>query len=510
MDILRYVGICVVGVVLFIQQTKGEAKIFVNGVEIENLNNVGEINVIEGDNLLLECMFDSENTSLTWRKEKSIVSNSYRLEFVRIRKEDGGYYACHMTSSDNSTSENKDDQKQVYIHILYPPTDPILSKPVTALSGEKLSLTCLVEANPEPTYQWRRDAENGLLSSRNRTYELTTSASSITTFCNIQNLMSPTMGEPRRGYVSRKIYITVHRQATISSFGPKRYIDKYVGDDFYHTCYADGNPFPKVWWTKTSDEGVYWVGGWFVSYNIQASFAGEYVCHAENTVVAANKTTMTIHTTEVLYVRVYRNDNNNQQQEIDCAIFSKVCTGDAGTSFKSTTTDDESSFQTTPLPKNSSYFENSRFVSKPASQTPFPSNCSDRNVSKGFKTYETYGIDTFISLSVVAGTGWLLAVLLIVLHVYKRIRENKVERNRCQNSSRFLNGNQTSSQAEDQITAPESAYVSNVRLSDNTYTDLTTYDQISSGRDLWSDTGSVSTETSNVTYIEPTNNVLFG
>lgn len=194
MDILRYVGICVVGVVLFIQQTKGEAKIFVNGVEIENLNNVGEINVIEGDNLLLECMFDSENTSLTWRKEKSIVSNSYRLEFVRIRKEDGGYYACHMTSSDNSTSENKDDQKQVYIHILYPPTDPILSKPVTALSGEKLSLTCLVEANPEPTYQWRRDAENGLLSSRNRTYELTTSASSITTFCNIPKLDEPNNG----------------------------------------------------------------------------------------------------------------------------------------------------------------------------------------------------------------------------------------------------------------------------------------------------------------------------
>jgi hypothetical protein len=84
-----------------------------------------------------------------------------------------------------------------------------------------------------------------------------------------------------------------------------------TGDNVTVMCNFVGYPEAKTWWTKCDDSNFYALGNRFVENNVQTSFSGIYICHAENTIVAANETKIYIHATDQVKIIVQGNDTSD-------------------------------------------------------------------------------------------------------------------------------------------------------------------------------------------------------
>ncbi|XP_045202040.2 neural cell adhesion molecule 1-like [Mercenaria mercenaria] len=474
-----------------IQTSSGEVSILLHGVDIDTLQNDNTVKIIEGQHLLFDCIHDIENVTVTWSRNNTVITRNTRLELGRIRIEDEGYYTCTISSDENTILE----YSTVFLKILYPPSYPILNAPKSFLFNEEVSLTYLFEAEPEPTYQWRRLAWDGLLLSRNRTYRMTVPSTGLRIYCNFQSLMTPTFGEPRSAFISEYVFINVHRKASITSIFPGRYVERNEGDYIVLRCHVDGNPAPNIWWSKTGDESFYWHGGKYSKYNIDTNSAGDYVCHVENTVIPANRTQQIIHKTEVFHVFVNRKALNDQKPTLKCTDCFEQCTTvtDADPRFQSSTSTSTPSVVSSPNTTTDS--------------TSFKStNCSteqhlNNNIETGMEQHTAS-----LALIVATTLGWLVSFIMIGFNLYICKYKNKMKDDGEMSDSSHSAENQISNQISD----VRSSYVTSVRFADNTYTDLTTYDQINPSirsRDgsliHWNDSESVSTQSSVVTYIEP-------
>lgn len=365
----------------------GEVNILLHGHNINELKKGEPVKAIERDNLHLYCLSNYTNVSFIWtRYDDTIITVSHILELQRIRLEDAGNYSCSVTSVDNTLNKTLVEHYTVYIEILYPPSIPVVKIPKSILLNEELSLTCLVDALPEPTYHWRLDNINGHLLSRNKTYNSAASTTKKYIVCNVQTLMIPSFGEPISKFVSHRVYIDVHKKAYISRTSSTDQI-KYEGDSINFDCYVGGHPVVTVWWTKLGNDSFYWRGSKYIAHNIDTSFTGDYICHAENTVVPANQTAITVHDTKVFILNVYETVT---KAPITCT--EKQCSADDCTSHCSTS-----------IPPKIDRIEPVHSSTHATHTTTEVYNCSSEDISMRLNEYTEDNRSIIIAL--VASTG---------------------------------------------------------------------------------------------------------
>ena len=281
--------------------------ITINGTEVYANESV---DIIEGSRLLFTCSHSLMSATFRWSKDNQSLTWHASFEITNMRIEDKGRYTCTMSSIANPKTT---EITEFYIRIIYPPALPVIEAPRSAIKGESISLTCSSDAVPKPSYQWKQDSPNGQLLSRNMTYYFKAPAKSFTVCCTVEQTMIPTIGKQVTVKVNKTVEVDVQREAIITSTVPYTLtIDKSEGEDVNLLCSFDGKPVPDVWWTKRGDNTFHWIGGRYVSYNVDKCVSGDYTCHVENTVVSSNGSAIKIHKTKDIHVRVHVKKNSNK------------------------------------------------------------------------------------------------------------------------------------------------------------------------------------------------------
>lgn len=190
------------------------------------------VKVIEGDNVLLECIASDPNSTIFWTKDGADTSYSHSREIPQIQVADEGMYNCQAIRLDEESKTERNENRQVFLEVLFPPSLPKIKPeftkgPRSALHGEYINLVCFSEAKPAPNYQWRRDYLKGQLITRNATYNLKVDSYNIEYYCIVQNRMVPTYGKPRTTVQTGRLYIPVYIKAYILKIenGIYRYIN---------------------------------------------------------------------------------------------------------------------------------------------------------------------------------------------------------------------------------------------------------------------------------------------
>lgn len=394
-----------------------------------NLAVVGEderVRVIEYESMFLSCKSGYDNTTISWHRNGYVVLN-VSIDVDAVRPEDTGFYTCRVTGA------NFIENKRIFVEVLYPASYPSIEGVPFGLVGEPVTLKCIAEAFPKPTYEWRFEDENGKVVSKNQTFQETIPYYGYKLVCKVNTLMIPTFGKPKRGVISVrtsiKSYIPAYIQDVLGGFEWRR----SEGDTVNIYCATAGNPVPRVWWTKVGDASFFYKSNSLKAYNITKDFAGYYVCHAENTVMSVNETTITTNDTEQIRITVIEREGMER----------KICKADECALLCNKTRDLE----------------------------------TQQNQSEPQKTDKTG--HALIIAGGICGPAMVLSVALN-LWLLKKQRIVCRERQSVYTQSSHQTPGEEQRQTNYNPSLPETtpSYIQDVRITDNTYTDISTYDRI--------------------------------
>ncbi|XP_045202081.2 hemicentin-1-like [Mercenaria mercenaria] len=274
----------------------GKLSILMDNIDVTDVL-IDPVKMFEGDSLVLECMSDRNNVTISWNRNYFItINNSLAIKNVRLA--DAGTYVCTGTGSE------EDEMQNVIIDVLYPPSFPIIEGTVTGFVGEQVTLKCISNANPPPTYQWRASNQNGPLLSRNQTFQMTILEENQHIVCVAQSLMVTTLGRSRSIQIYRAISVDSYVEANVLNIenGPSWEVKE--GEDINILCATVGQPAPDVWWTKVGNETFYFEGNRLIGYDIGQDFAGVYACNVDNTGISVNKTVVSTYDTKTIHLKM--------------------------------------------------------------------------------------------------------------------------------------------------------------------------------------------------------------
>ncbi|XP_053403918.1 uncharacterized protein LOC123554656 [Mercenaria mercenaria] len=368
-------------------------------------------------------------------------------------------YLCTSIISDVVETQN------VSVIVLYPPSYPDIEGTTSGLIGEEVTLKCISNANPPPTYQWKRFNQNGVVLSRNQTLQISISEENSRVVCVAQSLMVTTLGKSKRADVAREVTIFSYVGAIIHAIDKGSNLKLIEGEDIDILCDAIGRPVPDVWWTKTGNKSFSFFGKRLIGYDIDKHFPGTYVCHAGNNITSVNKTVIETYTTKLIYVKV----TESLVSRLACS--SVECAG---------------------------YYE--RDLSTDNTTNGKTDFTLDDTINPEEKDKELVLIITDV-------IGWTALAISIIINIwFCKVNKRNTEK---------LSTIKTQTEQPSEMSAysyarslPErpSSYITEVRLPEHTYFELNSGDMINSGQNDSFDinlTGSYPSVSSDSSYLEP-------
>jgi len=116
------------------------------------------VTVKEGEEARLECEVQGNpHPTVSWKKQDGILpstasptcAHSSCLSFTSVRRDQAGVYVCQANNGVGAPVHGR-----VALSVLFPPTIRVEREQVVSGPGSSLSLSCLVEGNPQPALQW--------------------------------------------------------------------------------------------------------------------------------------------------------------------------------------------------------------------------------------------------------------------------------------------------------------------------------------------------------------------
>ncbi|XP_052240382.1 hemicentin-1-like isoform X2 [Dreissena polymorpha] len=244
--------------------------------------NLNTVSIIEGKNISVECLGDSNPLpTVTWYKESS-QQNGMWLNFTNIGRHSDGAFKCslenQMKASDNNERYGR-NESYLNLEILTPPTAPIISyngnhilKSITIIEGKYYDFYCTSSGKPSPQINWQllnRTTEHHVLQIRN-----VGALQNTTITCCAKNHMIPAVGVPEHGSECTHLNLNVLHKPKFA------FNDAYAvteNDSFNITC-TKQNINTVITWTRQGDED------WSESHNtiywteVRRENAGNYTC----------------------------------------------------------------------------------------------------------------------------------------------------------------------------------------------------------------------------------------
>ncbi|XP_052790684.1 basement membrane-specific heparan sulfate proteoglycan core protein-like [Mya arenaria] len=301
----------------------GEVQIRLNGYDVKRVPGDNVIKVVEHDSALLKC-FTLSTASITWAITKPMIGSTTihndTILIPVIQPEDSGDYTCKVVSDMN---KNTTKVKNITLEVVYMKS-PAISGHLAMFEDETVELSCAVDANPTPQYEWRND--NELTISRGQTLNITLDKSRIRPYnssfqikfkCVTIRMLIPSFGSGRRAEGSVRINVTVYRSVKMQGFeNGGNYFNVAKGDTVDKVCLALAYPEPQFWWTKSSNttsEVIIASGQRLVIKNVTVKADGVYTCHASNLVTLKNGKLLTTSDSTDLQVIVFTSQTDLQE-----------------------------------------------------------------------------------------------------------------------------------------------------------------------------------------------------
>ncbi|XP_054980117.1 LOW QUALITY PROTEIN: hemicentin-2 [Sorex araneus] len=259
-------------------------------------SNPEHITVILNTSVTLPCDVHAQpSPEVTWLRESQAVPlgegrfllpGTHTLQLARAQLSDAGTYVCEALNAAGR------DQKLVQLSVLVPPTfrqaPSSLQDPVQVRAGDVATLSCEVDALPEPAVTWAKDGQPLGTPPAGQTLQIPAAQVSDTGLysCKVQNAA----GEAMRTFV-----LTVQEPPAFQN-PESETVSQVAGSPLVLTCDVSGVPMPAVSWLKDSMpvessvvRGVVARGGRLQLSRLQPEQGGTYTCVAENAQAEARK-----------------------------------------------------------------------------------------------------------------------------------------------------------------------------------------------------------------------------
>ncbi|WAR31056.1 MDGA2-like protein [Mya arenaria] len=314
----------------------GEVQIHLNGNDVKKVPGDNVIKVVEHDSALLKCS-TSSTASITWTITKPLIgSTTIHNDTILIpvlQPEDSGDYTCKVVS--DIIYGNTMEVNNITLEVVYMKS-PAISGHLAMFEDETVELSCAVDANPTPQYEWRN--ENELTISRGQTLNITLDKSRIQPYnkifqikfkCVTIRMLTPSFGSGRRAEGSAQINVTVYMSVKMQGFeNGGNYFNVAQGDTVDKVCLALAYPEPQFWWTKSSNttsKVVIGSGQRLVIKHVTLTANGVYTCHASNTVPLKSGKLLTTSDSTDLQVIVFTSQTDRQEAATpNCKCSSEV------------------------------------------------------------------------------------------------------------------------------------------------------------------------------------------
>lgn len=268
-------------------------------MNIPNLSVEEPLRVMEGERFLLKCESDRAYETIYWRGE-IITTNNNTIAIERIHKNYSGLYECI------ASGENRYTSKRINVQVLFPPSNPVIEGETTGIYGEEVTLKCSSDSLPKPLYEWRRENKSGIVLSHSHTLQTTIEKGVSAIVCVVTSVMNTTLGESKTERATLEIVIHGNKKTNIEGIFNLNGDNVREGDDIYLFCLVSGKPAPEVWWTKVENNSFFFEGLRLVEHKVDKDFTGDYICHARNTVLSVNKTSITTEVTKSISIQVIK------------------------------------------------------------------------------------------------------------------------------------------------------------------------------------------------------------
>ncbi|XP_060576315.1 hemicentin-1-like [Ruditapes philippinarum] len=258
-----------------------------------SLNVSGHINIIQNEELLLDCSSNSKPPpTYQWKAKHIQVTFNKTLQILETEKMHEGNYTCFVTNTMNATErqQNGSNRSTVEVHVLYPPTINTLEN-LTLVEGDHLNFSCSVtHGNPKKTVFLWTSERHMTWSSQYLTIRNISRDDDMNYNCSVYNIMTPTGKSPVKGTDSKMIHLSVQYSATIKDF----YVNGYKSvrnvtateyDNVTFICNIDSKPISNTSLRLTTDKTLVWTYSNVLSFTLGSAKcidSGTYFCFGKN------------------------------------------------------------------------------------------------------------------------------------------------------------------------------------------------------------------------------------
>nr|DBA18217.1 TPA: hypothetical protein GDO54_016492 [Pyxicephalus adspersus] len=247
-----------------------------------------EIFVIQSFPVTIPCKTSGIPTpTITWSKNdvpitdksgKYAGNKSGELILLNAERHDKGAYTC---TASNIIGK---DSHTVSVTIQYGPSFTELPSDVSLNKGEKLRLSCKAAGNPRPQITWSFQDNSTPVQVGQSKYlnelviERVSKDSAGTYTCTAENSVS---------LINATVKVSVKEPPVLVGFHPN-YQTTALGGSIILNCIVQGDPVPKIQWSKKGNEIPFnrrfkqFNNGSLAIYNTTIEDTGEYICIATN------------------------------------------------------------------------------------------------------------------------------------------------------------------------------------------------------------------------------------